>query len=391
MTNSDKLINVNSKTIRLFEAFAGIGAQYQALKNISIKKNWNIKPVGIIEWFIPAIIAYQAIHYKQNKIKCENFEHKVNLSNDSKKPISKETLRKISNKSLIGYWLNQSKNMANNLFDIKNVNYKDLPEDIDIFTYSFPCQDISNQGKQKGFDKDSKTRSGLLWEVERLLNELKNNKKNLPKYLLMENVKSIVNKNHHKNFILWQKQLNKIGYISKVYILNSAHFGSCQNRERVFLLSILKTHKNKTNFEFKELSSEHSRKPLKTILEKNNKFNNKLCKYKLSKTKINSNNINKFKLENYTNFESENYVYDINYSGPTLTASGALSRIKLFYANNKIREMLPIECFRYMGFNDKAYELVKKTNLINDSKIIFLCGNSISVPVLEAIFSTLEF
>ena len=86
----------------------------------------------------------------------------MNLSNDSKKPISKETLTKISNKSLIGYYLNQSKNIANNLFDIKNVNYKDLPEDIDIFTYSFPCQDISNQGKQKGFDKDSKTRSGLL-------------------------------------------------------------------------------------------------------------------------------------------------------------------------------------------------------------------------------------
>ena len=317
--------------------------------------------------------------------------HKVNLSNDSKKPISKETFNKISNKSLIGYWLNQSKNIANNLFDIKNVNYKDLPQDIDIFTYSFPCQDISNQGKQKGFDKGVETRSGLLWEVERLLNELKNNKRNLPKYLLMENVKSIINKNHLNNFILWQEQLNKIGYISKVYILNSAHFGSCQNRERVFLLSVLKSHKNKTNFEFKEFNYEHSKKPLERILEKNSKFNNKFNQYKLLKTKINSNNIKKFKLENYTSFQSENYVYDIKYSGPTLTASGALSRIKLFYANNKIREMLPIECFRYMGFNDKAFELVKKTNLINDSKIIFLCGNSICVSVLEALFSTLEF
>lgn len=52
-----------TKTIKLFEAFAGIGSQYKALVNISKKMNWKIEHAGIIEWFIPAIISYVELYY----------------------------------------------------------------------------------------------------------------------------------------------------------------------------------------------------------------------------------------------------------------------------------------------------------------------------------------
>lgn len=87
------------KEIKLFEAFAGIGSQYQALKNISNKMNWTIKPVGMIEWYIDAIIAYISIHYPNIKLEASNdFDiENISISRDSKKSISKESLYKIKN------------------------------------------------------------------------------------------------------------------------------------------------------------------------------------------------------------------------------------------------------------------------------------------------------
>lgn len=57
-----------SRKIKLFEAFAGIGSQYKALKNISKRKDWDIEVVGIIEWFIPAICAYVELHSNNKSI-----------------------------------------------------------------------------------------------------------------------------------------------------------------------------------------------------------------------------------------------------------------------------------------------------------------------------------
>ena len=387
LNNSDYL---TFKKIKIFEAFAGLGSQYKALKNIANEKQWEIESVGIIEWFIPAIIAYQSIHYVQKRIKPETFNLNVNISNDSKKPCSNEWIRKNTKNSLLGYWLNQSRNIAHNHFDVSTTRAKDLPNDIDIFTYSFPCQDISNQGKQQGFFKNSKTRSGLLWEIDRILHEFR--KEELPKYLLLENVKAIVNKKHITTFNEWIERLNDLGYVSKVYILNSINFGSPQNRERVFLLSVLKTHKENVDFEFEELEDYRDKKAnIENIISDKKSFNKKFNKYKLDYKKITSTNIKKYELLNYSNFQSENYVFDIKYSGPTLTASGALSRIKLFFGKNKIREITPEECFKYMGFSLDDYSKVSNNKYITPTKQIFLCGNSISVQVLEAIFRSLKF
>lgn len=107
-----------------------------------------------------------------------------------------------------------------------------------IMTYSFPCTDISVAGQQKGMAKGSGTRSSLLWEVERILNEL-NETDSLPQVLLMENVTAIhseVNKPHYQT---WIEFLKGLGYSNYGQDLNGADFGIPQHRERIFLLSIL--------------------------------------------------------------------------------------------------------------------------------------------------------
>ena len=382
-----------TKQIKLFEVFAGIGSQYQALKDIANSKKWNIKSVGIIEWFIPAIIAYQAIHYKRKVVKKQDLKTtEINLSLDSKTKVSPLWLNKYKKQTYEAFWINESLNKANNFFDIKTTSGQDLPDEIDIFTYSFPCQDISHQGKQNGFDRNSNTRSGLLWEIERLLMEMQTSYKKLPKYLLLENVKAIVNQKHFPVLLSWLERLNDFGYVSQHYVLNSANFGSPQNRERVFVISVLKEHQKQVDFKFPEFKQIKKQKiAIKTVLNSNQNFEPFYNKFNLINKPSTNNNIKKYYLQDYTNFQSESYVYDINHSGPTLTASGAMSRIKLYFGPNQIRSMQPEECFVYMGFKKQAFARVVKTNLIKSNKLIYLAGNSIPVQLLRAIFRSFKF
>ena len=390
------------KNIKLFEVFAGIGSQYKALKNISKKMKWKVEIVGIIEWFIPAICAYNKMHLpnKRNNLSIESRERErerleqITLSLDSKKPIANSSIKKIINKYFGDILLSEKK--LNNTFDITKTQYFQISKNIDIFTYSFPCQDLSNQGRQKGMEKNSKTRSSLLWEVDRLLSDMKKNWKiyEMPKYLLLENVSQIGNYKNRKSLNEWISKLNKIGYETKIYYLNSSNFNSPQNRKRAYGLSIRKDWKEKMNFIFPDFESiiKKNKKPLKCILDKKVKqsyFLKQLDKFKKTDFVLTKSNINKSKLIGYTNFSSEAYVYDINFTGPTLTASGANSRIKII-DSNKIRKLNAKEALKYMGFNESDYKKIKKTNL-SETKIIYLAGNSIVVNVLEKIFESLKF
>ena len=124
-----------------------------------------------------------------------------------------------------------------NFGDIREI--KSLP-DADLWTYSFPCQDISVAGKGAGIKEG--TRSGLLFEVERLLITA-SEKGNLPKYLLLENVKNLVSKKFKADFDRWLYFLSSLGYTNYWQILNAKDFGIPQNRERVFCVSIRGEHK----------------------------------------------------------------------------------------------------------------------------------------------------
>ena len=171
--------------LRLIELFAGIGSQTQALTNIGVPH----KVVGISEIDKYAIQSYKAMHGE-----VENFG------------------------------------------DIREI--KELPQ-ADLWTYSFPCQDISVAGLGKGIKEG--TRSGLLFEVERLL-KVSSENGTLPKYLLLENVKNLVSKKFISDFNRWLEFLSNLGYKNYWKVLNAKDYGIPQNRERVFCVSIRGEH-----------------------------------------------------------------------------------------------------------------------------------------------------
>src|SRR5574344_96908 len=170
--------------IKVFEAFSGIGTQRMALRNLGIEH--EVVAIAEIDKF--AIKSYEAIHGE-----------------------------------------------TNNLGDISKINMEDIP-DHDLFTYSFPCTDISVAGKGLGLDEGSGTRSGLLWECQKVIYGKR------PKYLLLENVKNLVGKKHKHNFDKWLEWLEEQGYTNYWQVLNAKDYGIPQNRERVFVVSILGEH-----------------------------------------------------------------------------------------------------------------------------------------------------
>lgn len=105
---------------------------------------------------------------------------------------------------------------------------------VDMLTYSSPCQDISQCGKQMGLKEGSSTRSALLWNVVDAIEVLR------PKYLLQENVAALVSKKFMPDFQRWLDKLSSLGYVSKWARLNARDYGVPQNRDRVFCLSMRK-------------------------------------------------------------------------------------------------------------------------------------------------------
>lgn len=174
-------IEFTEKPLRVFEAFSGYGSQSMALRNIGV----DHEVVGISEIDKYAIMAYNATHAP-----------------------------------------------TKNYGDIANIDWSCAP-DFDLFTYSFPCTDISNAGAQAGFEEGSGTRSSLLWECRKAITAKH------PKYLLMENVKPIVGKKFRPWFNKWQEFLTVEGYTNFVRVLNAKDYGVPQNRERCFMVSIL--------------------------------------------------------------------------------------------------------------------------------------------------------
>ena len=123
-----------------------------------------------------------------------------------------------------------------NLGDITKVNEKDLPKDIDLVTYGFPCQDISLAGKMRGmFNEDgTQTRSGLFFDALRIIEETQ------PRVAIAENVKNLVGKKFKPQFEIVLESLDKAGYNNYWKVLNAKDYGIPQNRERVFIVSIRK-------------------------------------------------------------------------------------------------------------------------------------------------------
>lgn len=232
-----------NQPVRLIELFAGIGSQAKALQKLGVDfEKWVIS-----EWEVNATKSYKAIHCENdntdyskgiNQKELINALFSMGISNDGKEPM---TLKQIARKN--EKWLRETYNAYKATHNISNLmlaagkdlNIVDIEKYVYILTYSFPCQDLSIAGKQAGMTKGSKTRSGLLWEVERLLKECEN----LPQVLLMENVTQVHNKKNFADFKKWVECLEDLGYSNYYADLNAKDYGVPQNRNRTFMMSIL--------------------------------------------------------------------------------------------------------------------------------------------------------
>ena len=122
----------------------------------------------------------------------------------------------------------------NTSFDPQDICNWNKQLDIDLIMHGSPCQDFSVIGKNAGGDKNSGTRSSLMYETLRIVENLK------PKYVVWENVKNLISKKHKHNFDNYINQMDLLGYNSYYQVLNAKDYGIPQNRERIFTISILK-------------------------------------------------------------------------------------------------------------------------------------------------------
>lgn len=146
-----------------------------------------------------------------------------------------------------------------NLGDMTKIDWSKV-EPIDLLTYSTPCQSISNAGLQHGFTEGSGTRSSIIWNVRDAVKALH------PKYLMLENVKAMVEEKFLPMFNLWRTELVRLGYDNYAQVLNAKDYGIPQNRERIFLISI-RHDGHPTSYHFPEPFKLDLR--LKDVLEQN--------------------------------------------------------------------------------------------------------------------------
>lgn len=406
--------------LRVVETFSGIGSQAKALKNIGI----DHKIICTADWDINAIIAYDLIHNgPQDLSRYKNMTKQdlmqspsaYTLSLDGKKPATEKNIRDLSEEVLKRILC--AIRRTNNLVSITDIKGRDLPNRIDLLTYSFPCQDLSVagnwHGNKSGIDRNAHNRSGMLWEVERILKERIAEKLQLPRFLLMENVSNILSDRHKDNFKEWTDYLEEIGYFNQIYTLDASKFGIPQKRVRTYMVSVLVE------------NDEVKRRRLKNYFKNHNLQDDDVIEY----LDIKQRKLKEFLRLDYSNEKyrieadmcqpndtpSRRDIYEFNpkiYHNkkvivktiPTVTTkqdrhpnSGVIDYYNGKEGKSKFRYLTPRECFLLMGFDEKDYDNIvdnnfeyRKRNFFNIEKLNRMAGNSIVVNVLEEIFKQID-
>lgn len=406
--------------LKVVETFSGIGAQATALRNIGIEH----EIVGTADWDVYAILAYDLIHYgnpqktkydKMTKNELLEILSKYTLSMDGKKPATKKQIENQNQEFLSR--LCAAIERSHNMISVTDIRGIDIPNDTDLLTYSFPCQDLSSagfwHGNKGGIDRNANNRSSMLWQIERILLERYNSVMPMPKFLLMENVTNIVSARHIDNFNEWKKSLKKMGYENYPMILNAKDFGIPQKRKRFYMLSIYTNHNKEMKKKLDKFFEQHNLEDLEYVKTLNLKKRNVKDILKLD----------------YTNYQ---YKYEADYSQPRDTKSrlDIWNNNEKLYINKKInveiiptlttkqdrhpnsgvieyekkegkssfRYLTPREGFMLMGFEESDYQKIidnnfktkKGTEFFTRDKLNKMAGNSIVVYVLEQIFKQVD-
>ena len=412
-----------NQTCNIVELFSGIGSQAKALKNLGYKVN----TLGTCEWDLHAFIAYDAIHSspelpetiaRMGKAEILKKLESYTLSNNGKEKMEFKTLRSYSEESIrrIIAAIERNKNYV----DVSSLTGDQMPEGADILTYSFPCQDLSNVGAfhgfNKGIDKNSGSRSSLLWQVGRILQEMRDGGKALPRYLLMENVPTLLAERHKNNFKKWIDDLKELGYKSYYYQLNACNFGLPQNRPRLLMISIFVEKKNEKELE--KIEKFFAKKSSEDIVNEYavSKYYHKVGIKDLLRIDYENDKYRKEAEECTPNDtvsrraiweENPQLVLEGNVINPkydmirTITTkqdrnpnSGNLYFNSGIEGRGTFRYLTPRECFLFMGFTDEDFDNVIKNNpeihknskLFPRDKLIRMAGTSIPVKLLEGIF-----
>ena len=300
----------------------------------------------------------------------------------------------------------------NTNFEPQDICEWDKNIEVDLIMHGSPCQDFSVAGKQAGGDKDSGTRSSLMYETIRIVEKLK------PKYVIWENVKNLLSKKHRHNFDAYLEAMEQLGYKNYYQVLNAKDYGIPQNRERVFTISIL----GNESFEFPK--SNECDNLIKVIgnympsghdaarivdedgLAPTVKENHGTVTAVLQRFEFPPKQELKLKLKDMLEEEVDEkyYLNDIQIKRiETTTYNVGKTRIqKKEWCDtlcardwkdpkcvevNRIRKLTPKECWRLMGFDDEDFEKASQVN--SNTQLYRQAGNSIVVNVLEAILEKL--
>ena len=428
--------------IRLITLFSGYDSQALALKYLGVK----FEHYKTCEWAIKSIQALKNLHFGE-----DNTDYSKELSTDEIKeylfnkgissnyndPMSKEQVSRLNEKQARTIYNNIK--ATHNLVNIQQVKGDDLCiKDTDKFTYlltySFPCQDLSLAGKGKGMS-DTSTRSGMLWEVERILTECKEK----PQILLMENVPQVHGEGNKEDFNKWQLRLEEMGYRNYWQDLIATDYGIPQTRNRCFMVSILGDYNYtfpkpiqlklklkdmlEDNVEEKYYLSDKTLDQISNWKSYQNPLDSVMGKESISPTittriaesqdgginasmKVYCDELNKTTNLRIKNATKKGYLEAtegdcIDLCQPnsetrrgrvqkeksqTITTMGG-EHLGIVNSDLRIRKLTPRECFRLMGVKDEDYDKIAKNQ--SDSSLYHLAGDSIVVNVLMAIFEEL--
>lgn len=303
-------------------------------------------------------------------------------------------------------------------FEPQDITTWDKDIKVDLIMHGSPCQDFSLAGKQAGGDKDSGTRSSLMYETIRIVEKLK------PKYVIWENVKNLLSKKHRHNFDAYLETMKQLGYTNYYQVLNAKDYGIPQNRERVFTISI----RNDLNQTFEFPQKQELKLKLKDMLEdevdekyylsdsmikyisaNNEKWTGNNDKSIINKSiasaintgegsrRCDASNYVSDKVEENYDLKGLSYLRDFGSRGKlqnkdycdTLTASMGTGgeNVPIYQKELRIRKLTPLEVWRLMGFDDEEFEKASQVN--SNTQLYKQAGNSICVPVLIAILNNL--
>jgi DNA (cytosine-5)-methyltransferase 1 len=265
--------------------------------------------------------------------------------------------------------------------DITKISEHDIPEH-DILCGGFPCQAFSISGSQQGFND---TRGTLFFDIARIL------KAKRPKVLFLENVKNLLKHDNGKTIKVIKKVLKDLGYNVKVEVLNASKYGVPQKRERVFIVGFRKD-LVVSGFEFPQPTNKEIY--IDDIIEDENVSDDYVInrpdtyfndtKDKIDKGLIPNDRLKPIRVGSINKGGQGERIYSGLGHAITLSAygGGIAGKTGAYLINDRVRKLTPRECLRVQGFS----ESFKFPEAISRNQRYQMCGNSVSVPVIDAIY-----